>query len=219
MKPVDTPPTPEETARMKAAVLAVPAALPDAGTPQPAASETSTLRRLTEAVRRGDEAAFADLYDRHSLRLYKLILALTRGDEAAAREIFQSVALKVARKMEVFDEEAQLRAWLATLARHAILDHHRARTRRERLAVPLPETLTAGEPTRAGWADALPLALAKLAPDDRELLQAAYTDGRPLGELAAERGETYKAIEGRLARLRQKTKAALLKMLRHETAL
>jgi RNA polymerase sigma-70 factor (ECF subfamily) len=218
MKPVDNPPAPEETARMKATALAVSAALSLPEASRPAASEAGALRRLTEAVRRGDEAAFAELYDRHSLRLYKFLLALTRGDEPAAREIFQNVALKLARKMEVFDDEARLRAWLATLARHAFLDHCRARARRERQTAPLPEMFAAKEAARPGWAEALPGVLAGLAPDDRELLEAAYLDGRPLGELAAERGETYKAVESRLARLRLKTKAALLKFLRHENA-
>jgi RNA polymerase sigma-70 factor (ECF subfamily) len=218
MKPVDKPPAPEETARMKAAALAVPAVLPRTDCPRPADRDTGELRRLTAAVRRGDEAAFTELYDRHSLRLYRHILALTRGDEPAAREIFQTVALKLARKMEVFDDEARLRAWLATLARHEFLDHRRARVRRERRTAPLPDGLAATEAAPAGWAEPLARALGELAPDDRELLQAAYTDGRPLAELAATRGETYKAVESRLARLRQKTKSALLKILRHEDA-
>ena len=221
MKPVDTPPAPVDHTSMKAAAWSASDVLPSASAPAFHATGAGTaageLRRLTEAVRRGDEAAFAEFYDRHSLRLYQHILALARGDEPQAREVFQTVALKLARKMEVFDDEARLRAWLATLARHAFLDHCRARARRDRLIAPLSDNL-AVEASRPGWTDALPHALAQLAPADRELLQSAYTDGRPLGELAAERGETYKAIEGRLARLRQKTKAALLKFLRHENA-
>ncbi len=202
---------------MKAAAWNAPAALAASNRPLPAASEASALRRLTAAVRHGDEMAFAEFYDRHSLRLYQHILALARGDEPTAREVFQTVALKLARKMEVFDDEARLGAWCATLARHAFLDHCRARARRERLTAPLPDNLATEAPPRL-WAEAMPHALAELAPADRELLQAAYIDARPLGELAAERGESYKAVESRLARLRQKTKAALLKFLRHENA-
>jgi RNA polymerase sigma factor (sigma-70 family) len=58
--------------------------------------------------------------------------------------------------------------------------------------------------------------LADLPPAERELLQAAYVDQRPLRELAAETGQTYKAVESRLARLRQKLKAQVLQALRHE---
>ena len=59
-------------------------------------------------------------------------------------------------------------------------------------------------------------ALAALPPDERELIQAAYVDKRPLRELADEAGQTYKAVESRLARLRRKLKEQLLKELRHE---
>jgi DNA-directed RNA polymerase specialized sigma24 family protein len=51
---------------------------------------------------------------------------------------------------------------------------------------------------------------------DSELLRWAYVDGRSLQDLADERNETYKAVESRLARLRQKLKVRLLMFLHHE---
>ena len=56
----------------------------------------------------------------------------------------------------------------------------------------------------------------RLSPDEQELLQAAYEDERPLQELADEAGQTYKALESRLGRLRQKLKTRLLSQLRNE---
>jgi DNA-directed RNA polymerase specialized sigma24 family protein len=41
-------------------------------------------------------------------------------------------------------------------------------------------------------------------------------DERPLQGLADELGQTYKAVESRLARLRQKLKERVLENLRHE---
>jgi DNA-directed RNA polymerase specialized sigma24 family protein len=58
--------------------------------------------------------------------------------------------------------------------------------------------------------------LAALPPEDRELLQAAYVDKRPLQDLADEAGQTYKAVESRLGRLRHRLKEQVLKDLRHE---
>jgi RNA polymerase sigma factor (sigma-70 family) len=63
-------------------------------------------------------------------------------------------------------------------------------------------------------AEILSEALAGLHPEERELLQAAYVDKRPLRELAEEAGQTYKALESRLGRLRQKLKEQLLGNLR-----
>ncbi|HTB62414.1 MAG TPA: hypothetical protein VK737_02400, partial [Opitutales bacterium] len=64
--------------------------------------------------------------------------------------------------------------------------------------------------------ESLRQALAECTPEDRELLQAVYVDGQSLGEVAAQNGQTYKALESRLGRLRQKIRQQLLTRLRHE---
>lgn len=184
-----------------------------------AGTEPAELRPLLLAIRRGDEQAFARFYERFSFRLYKFLLVLARGDEPTAGEVCQAVFIKLAKRVQVFDDERQLWAWLCTLARNAFIDHCRARRRRSWLvftdAAP-PEL--APEPLPAHrLSDSLHDALAGLAPEERELIHAAYVDERPLQELADESGQTYKAVESRLARLRQKLKTRLLKELRHES--
>ena len=84
-----------------------------------ARAESSALRDLTTAIRRGDEPAFTQFHELYSLRLYKYLLVLAKGDEIEAREVLQAVVLKLARKMEVFDEERRLWAWMCRLARNA----------------------------------------------------------------------------------------------------
>ncbi len=186
----------------------------------PASREPATadIRALTRAVRRGDQAAFARFYDLYSFRLYKFLLVLARGDESEAREVCQTVLIKLAKRCELFADERKLWAWLCVLARNAYVDRWRAQRRLDRF-VPLDEL--AAEPGdqlvpehRLG--EHLREALQALPPDERELLQAAYVDQRPLRELAEETGQTYKAVESRLGRLRQKLKEQLLKNLRHE---
>jgi RNA polymerase sigma factor (sigma-70 family) len=179
-------------------------------------AETPGLADLTRAVRRRDSAAFARFYDRYSFRIYKHLLFLAKGDESRAGEILQTVAIKLATKMEIFSAEPPLLAWLQRLARHAFIDHCRA-TRREKLSLPLDEAALppAAAPDPA-LHHALAEALAACTPEERELLHAAYIDRRPLADLAAHGGQTYKALESRLARLRQKTRLHLLRALRHE---
>jgi RNA polymerase sigma factor (sigma-70 family) len=65
-------------------------------------------------------------------------------------------------------------------------------------------------------AGSLRQALDQFRPEESELLRAAYVDERPLRELADEFGQTYKAMESRLARLREKLKQTLLRSLRQE---
>src|SRR5580765_1925029 len=83
------------------------------------AQEEPALRRLTTAIREGDEEAFTRFHDLYSLRLYKYLLVLAKGNETEAREVLQTVVVKLARKMEVFDEEPRLWAWMCRLARNA----------------------------------------------------------------------------------------------------
>jgi RNA polymerase sigma-70 factor (ECF subfamily) len=184
-------------------------------------ADAPDIRALTRAVRRGDADAFARFYDLYSFRLYKFLLVLTRGDENQAREVCQAVLIKLAKRCDVFCEEPRLWAWLCVLARNTFLDHWRARKRLDRFVSldELPAERDGHLSAEHRLGEILTEALAALPPDERELIQAAYVDKRPLQELADETGQTYKAMESRLARLRQKLKERLLKDLRHENEL
>ncbi len=181
----------------------------------PAAPDILTL---TRAVKRGDAEAFARFYDLYSFRLYKFLLVLAHGDENEAREACQAAFIKLAKRCEVFDDERRLWAWLCVLAKNTFLDQCRRRQHLNRfvsldeLAVEPASGLNAENQLRR----ILRETLAILPPDERELLHAAYVDKRPLSELAEEAGLTYKALESRLGRLRQKLKEQLLKDLHHE---
>jgi RNA polymerase sigma-70 factor, ECF subfamily len=176
------------------------------------------IRALTLAIRRGDAEAFARFHDLYSFRLYRFLLVLARGDEYAAREICQTALTKLARRFEVFDDERKLWAWLCTLAKNTFIDHYRAQRRRDCLVSleQLPASIAGADNSACQLSELLREALAALRAEERELMQAAYIDRRPLQELAAASGLTYKAVESRLARLRQKLKEQLLKELRHE---
>jgi len=184
----------------------------------PTAGGTSDIRGLTLAIRRGDADAFSRFYDLYSFRLYRFLLVLTRGDENAAQEVCQAVLIKLAKRFEVFDQERALWAWLCTLAKNAFIDYYRAEQRRNRFVSleKLPPAFGIEGDSEHQLSEILRDALASLMPEERELIQAAYVDERPLQELADASGQTYKAVESRLARLRQKLKKQLLKNLRHE---
>jgi len=176
------------------------------------------IRAMTQAIRRGDAGAFARFYNLYSFRLYRFLLVLARGDEYTAREVCQAAMTKLAKRFEVFDDEPMLWAWLCALAKNTFIDHYRAQRRRDRFVSleEMPASTAGPENSTGQLSEILREALAALKPEERELMQAAYIDGRPLQELADASGLTYKAVESRLARLRQKLKEQLLRYLRHE---
>ena len=187
--------------------------------PNQMAAAAPDLRSLTLAIRRGDAEAFSRFYDLYAFRLYRFLLVLARGDEDEAREVVQAVLIKLAKGFKVFENDSQLWPWLRTLAKNAFIDHRRALLRRQKwlCAGNLDSETCADAPDEHLLAEALRQALESLAPADRELLEAAYVDERPLRGLADESGQTYKAVESRLMRLRQRIKDQLIKYLRHET--
>jgi RNA polymerase sigma-70 factor, ECF subfamily len=181
-------------------------------------ADAPDIQALTRAVRHGDAEAFSRFYDLYSLRVYKFLLVLARGDENEAREVCQAVFVKLAKRCDAFDEERRLWAWLCVLAKNTFVDHCRARQRRSRFVSfdELPSEPNGPAHPEHRLSEILREALAVLPPEERELLQAAYVDKRPLQELADEAGQTYKAVESRLGRLRQRLKERLLRDLRHE---
>jgi RNA polymerase sigma-70 factor (ECF subfamily) len=70
------------------------------------------------------------------------------------------------------------------------------------------------------WLAALESALTQLDEDSRRLIEARYYQKRPLAAVAAELSSTDRAIEGRLARVREKLRRTIIQQLasgRHES--
>lgn len=61
---------------------------------------------------RGDERAFASLYDRHTPALYRLALRLTGGSEPEAEEITHDAWVRAVERLATFEWRATLRTWL-----------------------------------------------------------------------------------------------------------
>jgi RNA polymerase sigma factor (sigma-70 family) len=183
-----------------------------------------TIPQLTAGVRRGDEAAVRALHARYCERLTRYALVIARGDEAAAAEAVQTAFLKSLRHLRPLPDESALWAWLARAARTAAADagrrSHRYRALLGRVAALFSrEEERALDDTEAVWLAALECALTKLDQDSRALIEARYFQRRPLADVAAEQSSTGRAIEGRLARIREKLRRSILQQLassRHE---
>jgi len=105
-----------------------PFPLPVSGVSEP------TLSDLLVQVARGDENAFAGLYDRMVAPVHGLARRVVR-DPARAEEITQEVFLQVWRTASRFQpERGSARSWLLTLAHRRAVDvvrHDQASTNRE----------------------------------------------------------------------------------------
>lgn len=86
----------------------------------------SDLAELLARSARGDQQAFADLYDRTSARIYGMVLRVMR-DAAQAAEVTQDVYLEIWRQSARFDaSRSGVMPWLLMIAHRRAVDRVRA---------------------------------------------------------------------------------------------
>jgi len=180
--------------------------------------DDAAVAALTRRMVAGEEAAWEEFHARYFDRLRRYLFVLCRGDEQAAGDALQVTFVRVARHVRRFDREEAWWGWLAVVARSCVIDAARGRSRYaallERYAgffrAPVPP------PRETSLADLLDECLDGLPADERALLAAKYADGESTAVLAARTGCSPKALESRLARLRQRVKEQLIQRIRHE---
>ncbi|MFE8948963.1 sigma-70 family RNA polymerase sigma factor [Streptomyces sp. NPDC007856] len=137
-----------------------------------------------------DEELLRALYAEHAGPLFHYVLRLTSGDRQWAEDVVQETLLRAWQHPAAFDPaRGPARAWLCTVARHLVIDTHRARQARpvevggealERAAQTAGEDRI--EQALQSWAVAD--ALRTLSADHRAVLLETYYRGRTVAEAA-----------------------------------
>ncbi|MEP6670891.1 MAG: RNA polymerase sigma factor [Chthoniobacter sp.] len=180
--------------------------------------------RLTAALKRGDERAFAWLHRAWASRIHRYCFALGAGCETLAGEIAQAVWLRVVRHIRVLPDEAALWNWLACAARHAASDQRRTGGRYRGMLERFTcwWQLRSAEAETASPSDhllpALESALARLRAIDRALIEARYFSGESLEAVASRHALTIRAVEGRLARIRERLRQSMAEEIQKKHA-
>jgi RNA polymerase sigma-70 factor, ECF subfamily len=176
----------------------MPAASPGASASGEAAAATvgssatgADLADLLRRSARGDEAAFAALYDATAPRLFGLVLRVVR-DHAMSEEVTQEVYLDVWRQSARFDPgRGSAMSWLMTIAHRTAVDRVRAseasRRRDDAHAVTSQEVEfdTTAESAQASLeAQRVRRALTTLTDAQRHAVELAYLGGYTHTEVA-----------------------------------
>ncbi|MGE0697995.1 MAG: sigma-70 family RNA polymerase sigma factor [Hyphomicrobiaceae bacterium] len=174
------------------------------------------LVRLMERVAAGDRAAFTDLYNRTSGKIYGIILRIVRRRDLAD-EIMQELYVKIWERAGDFDPaRASAIAWMAAIARNRALDEVRRKSIVE-AGAPLEE---AGDPVDTArpvlellevaddWAR-LSHCLEALEANRQQIVRLAYLDGCSREELAQRFGAPVATIKTWLHRSLKQLKDCL----------
>jgi len=161
------------------------------GDSSPEGTASPDLAALLRLSARGDEAAFATLYDAMAPRVYGLLLRVVR-DPAQAEEVTQEAFLEVWRTASRFDaSRGSAVAWILTITHRKGVDRVRsaeAASRRDstyhRESPATEHDVTAEAATASIEAGRVRQALETLTPTQREAVELAYLGGYTHTEVA-----------------------------------
>lgn len=80
---------------------------------------------LMQAIVRGDERAFAELYDRYSRPMHRYFFRMLWRDAARADDFTQELFLKIIEKPHLYDPARPFRGWLYALAANMCKNEYR----------------------------------------------------------------------------------------------
>ncbi len=155
------------------------------------------------ALRRGEERALVDLYERYGTAVYHLALRITR-DAGAAEEISLDSFLQLWRHADRFKaDQGTLSSWLFTIARSRAIDRVRAAAAAKRTPVedPGPGSALPQPDEIADLAERQRLvrqAMSALSPAQQAALELAYYEGLSHSQIADRLGEPLGTIKTRI---------------------
>lgn len=161
--------------------------------------------QLVSMYRAGKPRAFEELVRRYQGPIYRFCLGMT-GDFSLSEDLTQAAFVKAAMALERLREPDKFRSWLYVLARNAVYDWSRRRSRRgwdqEEALGPAATDLETVQSIETK--DAVRRVLATLASSDKEVLLLVDLLGLSMAEVAEALGLQVSAAKMRLSRARHR---------------
>jgi RNA polymerase sigma-70 factor, ECF subfamily len=183
-----------------------------------AESDVREMNELVAALRRRDERALAELYDRYGHAVYALALRIT-ADSGAAEEISLDSFWQLWQQAERYDvAQGSLLNWLLTIARSRAIDRVRALgTRKRTQATDITEVNGVRPPEEiAELSERRHLvreALETLSPAQRTALSLAYYEGLSHSQIADRLQEPLGTVKTRIRQAMSVLRRALSPIL------
>jgi RNA polymerase sigma-70 factor (ECF subfamily) len=166
------------------------------------------LEQAIQAVRGGDQGAFADIIEQTERRL-RASLALQVADRDLVDEVAHQAYITAYQKINEYNAGTNFYAWLRRIAQFHLRNECRRRTHAgltplEQLNVLIAPNIdpTQAEETRDSVA-MLHRCMEKLGPDARQLLQMRYEECMEPAEIAKQIGKGASHVRTILTRVRQ----------------
>jgi RNA polymerase sigma-70 factor (ECF subfamily) len=149
-------------------------------------------RRSVEAARRGDRAAFAELYRRYAPELFRRVLMPRLGNRQAAEDALAETFRTFLERIDQYEDQGKsVWYWLARVAVNKATDMHRVKGRTNRALVsfksllePLtqgpktPDALVESDVERERLAEAVTVTIQRLNPRYRRAIELRFLEDR-----------------------------------------
>ncbi len=146
------------------------------------------MELLGERLARGEESAFAELYDACACRLHRYAAARL-GSADAASDVVQSAFLRTVKSRRRFASVENPEAYLFEIARNEIARRATRDAQQRETLLPAEEQLRAADDSSAEDAEIAAAALARLSADDREVVELKVFGELTFAEIGALLGQ------------------------------
>lgn len=184
--------------------------------------DDAKLAELVQRARRGDSAAFAEIYRGLARRVFGLCRHLL-GSTEAAEDATSEVFLRVQRAMSSYDTAIPFPRWLLSVASHCCVDRLRRRRVEGRLfaaedAAPFAADESLGSPLTQLLVEeerqAVRTAIARLSERFRVPLVLRYYNDMSYEEIAAALGSNRNSVATLIFRAKKELRRALARTQR-----
>ena len=166
---------------------------------------TEQLAELVTRAQRGNSQAFVELYEQYSPKVYRYLRRRLDGPDEAVQDLAADVSVSVYEKLDRYvDRGAPFTAWLYRVTRNKLIDY--LRTQKGAHLCPLEDAAGVVEPRAASaygqMLDRQILApvLARLTPEQRQVIESRFLAGHKVAETAALLGRTEESVKKLQAR-------------------
>lgn len=167
----------------------------------PDADESDRLRALVDLACGGDAEAFGQLYDHYVTGIFRFIYYRV-GSTTLAEDLTSDTFTRALRSITSYTWQGKdFGAWLTTIARNLIIDHHKSsRSRLELVTDSVPEKpATTPSPEQDVLStltnESLMVSVNALAPEQRDCILMRFIQGLSIAETAAAMSRSEGAIK------------------------
>ena len=183
---------------------------------------------LVRAAQKGNEKAFAVLFEKYTPRLWPSACSLSDNQFDEAQDLIQETFLRAYHRLHTLQTPQALYSWLTTLMGRLATNRRGRRHHRTELfanhageVVPGGASIFSRTPEEEFLSqelkDALEQALDHLTASSREIFKAFHVDGHSIMEISARTGLSVGAVKSRLLQSRKKLRKELVAMVPETT--